>query len=141
MNKIVIIITLIISTIFSASAKITPPAAVSKAFKTQFANATDIKWGKENATEYEAEFMQDGVKHSANFSSKGKWIETETAIKYSEIPKAVQASFETAHKGTKKKEIAKIEKANGTIIYEIEITIGGKNKDCLYNEDGSIYNG
>ena len=40
--------------------------------------ATDVKWGKESAKEYEAEFRLNGNNVSANFGSDGAWVETET---------------------------------------------------------------
>ena len=59
----------------SCFAKTIPPNAVTIAFKQKFPTATNIAWGIESTHEYEAEFIENGVKHSANFSETGKWLE------------------------------------------------------------------
>jgi Putative beta-lactamase-inhibitor-like, PepSY-like len=135
-----IILALILTGAFVTSkAQLKLPANVKAAFEAKFPTATKVKWGKENATTYEATFMEKGIKHSANINAQGAWLETESAIEFYAIPAAVKAAFETQHNGAVKKEIAMIEKADGTIVYEIEIKIKGKNVDCLYNADGTTF--
>jgi uncharacterized membrane protein YkoI len=46
--------------------------------------------------------------------------------------------FNQQHQGVRVKETAKIERSDGTVVYEIEIRNGIKSMDCLYHEDGSI---
>jgi uncharacterized membrane protein YkoI len=136
--KYLILVTLLVTSIITTcSAKVTPNNAVLSAFKQKFPTATNISWGKENAHEFEAEFTENGIKHSANFSEKGEWLETETAIDFNAVPVKVKTSFNAQHNGAKKHEIAKIEKANGNVIFEIEIKVKGKTIDCLYNADGT----
>lgn len=135
--KHIILVTVFVTVIAtSCFAKVVPPSAVASAFKQKFPSAVKISWGKENAHEYEADFTENGVKHSANFSEAGKWVETETATDFNSLPAKVKAAFNSQHKGAKQNEVAKIERANG-VIYEIEIQEGKKGKDCLYNEDGT----
>ncbi len=135
--KHIILVTVFVTVIAtSCFGKVTPPSAVASAFKQKFPTAIKISWGKENAHEYEADFTENGVKYSANFSEAGKWMETETTIDFNSVPAKVKVAFNTQHKGAKPNEAAKIERANG-VIYEIEIKEGKKRKDCLYNEDGS----
>jgi len=42
--------------------------------------------------DYEINFKDKGVEMSANFDAAGKWLETETEIKASDLPKEVSAS-------------------------------------------------
>jgi len=71
------------------SQKINVPAAVTKAFNSRYPGATNVKWGKENAKEFEAEFKLNGDNVSANFGADGSWVETETVIKVTDLPAAV----------------------------------------------------
>lgn len=136
--KYLVMVALFVTTfIAGCSAKVTPPNAVLTAFKQKFPTATKITWGKESEHEFEAEFTENGIEHSANFSEDGKWLETETGSDFNAFPEAVKASFNAQHAGAKQNEVAKIEKANGTVVYEIEIKENGKTIDCLYHADGS----
>ncbi len=85
------------------------PAATKEAFSKKFPNATEVKWGKEEEHNYEAEFKLDGKTYSANFSDTGEWLETESPFTFNELPEKVQQSFNQAHKGAKVKAVAKIE--------------------------------
>ncbi|MCF8380167.1 MAG: PepSY-like domain-containing protein [Bacteroidales bacterium] len=62
------------------------PAEVKIAFAEKFSQATNVKWDKENATEWEAEFKMNGVESSANFDLSGKWMETEYLIASEDLP-------------------------------------------------------
>ena len=79
------------------SRKINVPAAVTNAFNNKFPGATEVKWEKENAKEYEAEFTLNGDNVSANFGADGTWVETETVIKVADLPAAVVAVRRASH--------------------------------------------
>lgn len=135
--KYIFMLALIVSTTIACYAKVTPPQAVMSAFAQKFPKASNVKWDKESAHEFEAAFTENGIKLSANFSEAGKWLETETASDFNSFPEKVKTNFNAQHKGAKMSETAKIEKVNGTVIYEIEIREGIKTIDCLYNADGT----
>lgn len=54
-----------------------PPAAVLKTFGEKFPGITKVAWSKENAREWEAEFLINNKKTSATFAVDGTWKETE----------------------------------------------------------------
>ena len=114
-----------------------PPTKVTKAFEAKFANAANVKWGKENATEWEAEFTLNGVKISANFKNDGSWVETETEIAVADLPTAVAAAIKSGHAGWTVSHAFKIESASKGTSYEVEITSGGKKKEVMLKEDGT----
>jgi len=72
MNKFV---SLLLPAIFMATIvcgqKVIVPEAVKAAFTKKFPNATNIKWGKEDAKEYEAEFKNNNISIAANFAADG----------------------------------------------------------------------
>ena len=103
--------------------KITPdkvPAPVKQAFAKKFPAATDIKYEMEKK-DYEINFKDKGVEMSANFDATGKWLETETEIKESDLPKEVSASVVKNFAGFKISEVAKIETPDKGLIYEMDL--------------------
>ena len=125
----------IIMIAISCSAQNAPAAAV-KALKEKFPNATNVKWGKENAHEYEAEFKDGAKTVSANFSDKGDWMETETEIEVSALPQKVTDAFKKSYPGTTILEADRIEKPGGVIHYEVEYKSGLKKHEIVFDEDG-----
>ena len=113
------------------------PAAVKAAFTNKFPGASDVKWGKENAKEYEAEFKLNNTSVSANFKNDGSWTETETTIPSSELPAAVTKVVNTKYPGAVYGRTEKIDKPGGKILYEVNITVNGKKKELELNPDGS----
>ena len=113
----------------------TPTAAVA-AFNQKFPNATKVKWDKESAHNYEAEFEWKGVNYSANFSDTGEWLETESPIAFNQLPEKVQSAFNIAHKEATVKAVAKIETSKGITKFEVEFKQGVKTVELFYTADG-----
>ena len=114
------------------------PTAVKQAFAKNFPSAKEVKWSKENATEFEAEFKSGATEKSANFDQSGKWVVTETEIKKSDLPQAVQAAVAKEFAGYKMDEIEKVEKPDNVVLYEMEIE---KNKivyEVQFTPDGKM---
>lgn len=138
MKNIFIVFVAIIAISISASGQLKVTEAAKKAFAAKFPNATDVKWGKENATEYEAEFKLNNQSISANFKTDGSWVETETTIKASELPAAVTNAINTKYPGNTITRAEKLEKPGGKILYETVIKVKGKKKEIEINPDGSF---
>ncbi len=132
----IIIAALCFMFIASASYAITVPAVVKKGFESKFSDAKSVKWGKENADEYEASFTMNGLKYSANFSSTGDWMETEGQITFDQLPAKVQSAFNDSYKGVKPRMMAKIENSKGETKYEIEIKQKKKSVELFFEADG-----
>lgn len=137
MKKIFFVAMVLLCAFASCFAQGKTPIAVATAFSQKFPNATNVKWDKENAHEYEASFEWKGVNYSANFSDAGEWLETESPTSFNQLPDKVQASFNTLHKGAMIKAVAKIETSKGTTKYEVEIKQGIKTVEFFYTEDGT----
>lgn len=117
--------------IFAQGVKV--PAAAEKAFQQKFPAAKDVKWDKESKNEYEAEFTLHGKKASANFSSAGAWMETESGIDITATPAKVIADFNKKYTGATINEVYFIETKDGGNYYEIEYTLHGKKKEAKIN--------
>ena len=136
MKKITLLLSILFVTLFSFAGN--PPEAIQKAFKAKFPDAANVKWGKENKTEWEAEFTVNGTKTSANFSIDGTWVETETQIKTSELPKAVAAAINKQYPDWITTEADKIENVKKGTFYEADIRSGNKKKEVVLKEDGTF---
>ena len=139
MNKNIIVLTLAFIVSLSVNSQsLIIPDAVTAAFKSKFPIATNIKWGKENATEYEAEFKLNNSAVSANFKTDGRWVETETTIPVTDLPAAVSIAINTKYPGAVINKTEKTEMPGNKIIYEAAITINGKKKGVELKPDGSF---
>lgn len=106
------------------------PDAIRSAFDEKFPKADDVEWKLEENGNWEVEFELDEEESSATFSAEGKWLETETEIAVDDLPEAVRKAVS----GQKIKEAARILRADGTTVYEVEI---GK-KDLIYDAQGQL---
>jgi hypothetical protein len=108
---------------------------ITAAFDKKFPAATKVRWGKENAHDFEAEFEMNGAKSSANFSEKGEWLETETEIPLSNTPEPVKTFFYTQlGKSSKIKHVYLIETIGGSRNYEIEYKSGIRTKEFVVDK-------
>lgn len=114
-----------------------PPQAVLDAFKTKFPAAEKVKWGMENKTVWEAEFTLNGTDESANFTTDGTWIETETEIAYTALPNAVGDAINKLYAGYTIGVCTKTETPKNGIIYEAMIKKDKDKKEVVFKEDGT----
>ncbi len=137
MRKIIFVAFTFICVFATTFAESKTPIAVTTAFNKKFPNATHVKWDKENAHEYEASFIWNGVNYSANFSDTGNWLETESPTSFNQLPEKVQSAFKASHNGTTIKAKAKIETSKGETQYEVEIKQGVKTVEFFYDANGN----
>ncbi|MEJ7694387.1 PepSY-like domain-containing protein [Daejeonella sp.] len=138
MKKIFFVVMAFVCAYTTTFAQSKTPKAVTTAFNQKFPNASNVKWDKENAHEYEASFDWKGQKHSANFNDTGEWLETESPITFNQLPEKVKKAFNASHKGKITKTVAKIETSKGQTQYEVEVKQGLKTVEFFYNANGSI---
>ena len=139
MKRIFIILFLCIGILTTTNAqknKVTQ--ATEKAFAQKFPTAKEVKWEMESKDDYEASFVMDGKKGSANFSGKGEWMETEMGIPQANTPKAVMDGFNKAFAGATIKEVYKIESKEGKNYFEIEYSLKGKTKEAKLDPTGKV---
>ena len=113
------------------------PSGVKTAFTQKFPNATGVKWGKENAKEWEAEFKMAGKDYSANFDNAGAWMETEYKISANEIPDAVKSAIAKEFAGYKTDESEVSETAKGKV-YEFAFSKGEVKMEAAFDLNGKL---
>ena len=112
------------------------PQAVVESMKNKFPDAQKVIWEKEKS-EYEASFVVNGIKTSANFKLDGTWTETESVIPVSGLPKIVLDGILAAYPAATIVGTAKIETPGKGVQYEADIQRGKKKTEILFNADGT----
>jgi len=114
------------------------PTAVKQTFAKNFPKAKEVKWSKEGTSEFEAEFENAEMEQSANFDQTGKWLETETEIKKSELPKAVEAAITKEFAGYTLHEPEKVESPGKPLLYEMELKKDKVTYEVQFSADGKV---
>lgn len=91
----------------------------------------------ESATEWEAEFKQNGKEYSANFSTDGTWQETEHEIKAVEIPEAIKQTLAQDFSGFKIDDAEISEKKDGSV-YEFAVEKGDEEWELVFDINGKL---
>ncbi|AHM59681.1 hypothetical protein D770_07090 [Flammeovirgaceae bacterium 311] len=109
-------------------------------FERQYPNATDVEWEEDANGYYEATFKQDGNKLRADYTQQGAWVETETSLKYDDLPKAVQEVIESDYNKDEITEIELVQHSDRGEFYDVEFKQKGKNMDVEIRDNGEVIN-
>jgi hypothetical protein len=137
MKNFFILIALFSMIFFSACSQKNPPENVKKEFSQKFADARSVKWGSEEANEWEAEFKINGKEMSACFDNTGKWLETEEEVSTKELPSAVTNTLKNEFPGFEAGESSTIENPE---MKGFEIALKNKEKEMtvIIGSDGTV---
>lgn len=143
MKKLILLTSFLLFSVTCAFAQsgIKVPEAVNEAFHKQFPKAQNIHWGMENAHEYEADFVLSGTTMSANYSPKGKWVETETTIKPDQLPKTVRHALSEKFSGYEVHGASRVDATGGKTTYEVVISKNKKSREVAFNSMGKQLKG
>lgn len=113
-------------------------ANLQEAFDTRYPNVSRVDW-EQNGQFYEAEFVDNGYENKAWFTPDGTWVMTEYDLRFTQLPQAVQDAFKAGvYASWKVDDVDKIEKADTSVIYVIEVESAGKEYELTYLEDGTL---
>lgn len=115
------------------------PQEVVTAFKAKFSIAEKTNW-EIDYDNYQANFVVGKSEFSAKFDKDGKWIETDTYLKPSELPKIIKEALSAKYgelSGYKIDDAIKIEKEKETI-YVMEVTRGENTYDVEFDQEGEM---
>ena len=115
-----------------------PPEKVLKAFQDKYPNAEKIAWNIDRNARHEADFTLDGTRFRADFDADGNWVETETSVKWDDLPDATKAAFKDEGK---KKDIVEIELVvshEKGRFYDIEYKTSGHKQDIMITPNGQV---
>ncbi len=142
MKKFVFLLSVIIASASASAQKITKenlPPSVAAAFKAKFSIAEKTTW-EMDYDKYEAEFTVGKGEFSATFDKEGKWLETETYLKPSDLPKAIKEKLSKKYgelSGYKIEEAVKAETEKETT-YEVDIKRGEIFYELTFDEKGQL---
>ena len=118
--------------------KVAVPDNITKAFTLKFPDAKQVRWNKESADEYEAEFMLDNKKMSTSFDNNANWMETETGISVKVLPASVRSTLKKDFKGYKIKYAELSETSDKGKIYEVAIEKNEQNMEVAFDGSGKV---
>lgn len=113
------------------------PQRVQAAFGKKFPHAQKVKWSMENAHQYEADFVDDGRRISANFEMNGRWVETERDISTSELPQIIWKAVKRDYPRAEIKDVAHVWNPDREQ-FEIDAEVKGKNVELVYLTNGKL---
>lgn len=117
------------------------PQSTRNDFYSRYPNAVDVEWERERGHAV-AEFDLPGDSYGCEawYTLGGEWVLTRFKIRYSDLPEAVQTSFEQSYGSqTPIDDVERVERNNAETIYFIEATlvIDGILTDIYLDYDGS----
>lgn len=113
------------------------PEVVKTNFKAKFATAEKVSWEMDYEN-FEAEFKMNKNEYEAKFDKEGKWLETESPIKPSDISQAAKDYLNSNFAGYEIIEAEKIETADKGILFELEIKKAEAKYEISISESGKL---
>jgi hypothetical protein len=113
------------------------PAPVKESFMKKFPAATSVAY-ETDKNDYKVTFKDKAVGMSANFNSKGEWLETKTIMIESDLPKEVLTSVATNFVGYVITDITKIDGPDNVVNYEMHLKKGTVAEKVKFSPKGEI---
>lgn len=114
------------------------PALIYRSFKTKFPASNQESWSKESSIVYEVDFYNQNKRQAATFDTSGAWLETETAIKFNQIPRAVNAAFNKQFGDFTVQETLEVETPGKGMLYELTINKGSEGYEVQFSAKGEL---
>ena len=112
------------------------PSAVKNKFSSVYPSVNDNHWGRVNMDNYETEFINSGVETSVLFDNKGNILETNTAMKISELPNAVNTYVSKNYGWKKINEAERVTDGRGKMSFRVGI--GVKELKLFFDYQGNF---
>lgn len=115
-----------------------PEDSFIQAFNQKYPDAKRVEWEDKQGYKV-AEFSLQGKEAEAWFDRSATWMQTETDLRYNDLPTAVQKAFEASEYGSwRVDDIDKLERLESDVIYVLEVESGKQEFDLYYTEAGDL---
>jgi len=114
------------------------PVLVSRAFISKFPASNQQSWSMEGKGTYEVDFFNGNKKQSATYEEDGTWLQTETEIKFSQLPHPVSAAFNKQFGDFTIQETTEVETADKGTLYELVINKGKEGYEVQFSAKGEL---
>ncbi|MDE3183160.1 MAG: PepSY-like domain-containing protein [Bacteroidota bacterium] len=143
MKTFVMTLAVIIATSIVATAQRTSkiPQSVKESFAVKFPGTRVKKWNKVKEN-YTAIFESQNKKQKVTFTLDGKWVKTETKIKWKDIPESIKTAFaKSKYLSWKKNEIIVIDMPENSKLFVIEVDNESEfhGEDYVLKDDYSLF--
>jgi hypothetical protein len=138
--SLLIIVVMVFAALNSTQAQLRKvPAEVTEAFKAKYPDTKNVEW-KDKLSAFQVNYEIEDVKYISRFSSKGEWLQTETAIEEDALPAAVKDGYDKSKfTAWELKSVAFIESNDNGIQYRLFVRKSGVEKKYLYfDKDGKL---
>ena len=129
--------------LFSAAfGQSTVPQATQDAFQQQFPAVSKVKWKESPATAsgeavYTAEYKVGQALHTASYNAAGTWLQTKSPVAYETLPEVVKANFIRNYGDFAPIGAAKVDMADGSTRYVVEVMPEGKPRELTFTAEGA----
>ena len=113
------------------------PAAVNDAFTKKYPAATDVKYEMAK-TDFVVAFKDKEVGMYANFNSRGEWLQTETIVLESDVPKEVLTSVATNFVDYIITAVTKMDGPNDVVNYILDLKKGNEIIEIKFSPKGDV---
>ena len=114
-----------------------PPAA-AHAFRAKYQAAQQESWEQIDTNKYQVAFFNAKKRQIARFDRDGKWIETETEVNFSQVPRAISNAVSKQFANYEVQQVAQIESPDGTMTYEVVVFNAKGNYDVIFSAKGDV---
>lgn len=114
------------------------PVELAASLSEKYPQATRVEWETERGY-YVADFYENGWERTAWFSPEGIWQLTETEIRFTDLPDAVQTAFRASTYATWEiEDVDMVERPDMEVVYVIEVEQYDQEVDLFYTADGIL---
>jgi hypothetical protein len=114
------------------------PVLIYRSFKSKFPASNQESWAKVNDSVYQVDFYNEKKRLDASFDTSGIWLNTETEINFSQVPKVVTAAFNKQFPGFMVQETLQIESADRGTSYSFIINKGSEGYEVEISAKGEL---